>query len=41
MDRTERIAATTMALASAVTGQDVVDVVHEHLLPLFVWAPGR
>ncbi|WP_331769495.1 SpoIIE family protein phosphatase (plasmid) [Embleya sp. NBC_00888] len=35
VDRTDRIAAMTLALASAITGQDVVNVVHDHMLPLF------
>ncbi|MFJ2477543.1 SpoIIE family protein phosphatase [Streptomyces sp. NPDC087659] len=34
-ERTARITAFTQALASTVTGQDVVDVVDDHLLPLF------
>ncbi|MFE5325307.1 SpoIIE family protein phosphatase [Embleya sp. NPDC056575] len=39
-DRTERIATMTTALAAAVTGRDVVNVVHDHMLPLFVDATG-
>ncbi|MGW0087332.1 SpoIIE family protein phosphatase [Streptomyces sp. NPDC003393] len=47
MDRTARIAELARALAAAVTGPDVVDVVDEHMLPLFgaagvgVWVQER